>query len=363
MLVELMDDKGNGAPGARLRSEFDRLKSADPFQVLGLAPSADLPAIRWAFLELTKRYHPNRFARETAPVRDVANELFLVIRRAYEVLSDEQKRRTWRERIGSGSTGPQTQPKAIVVPVSAVDPVPAIATPQSAPVVPPLTPRPTPPPAPLDPTEKRRLFEEANRFAEQGNWAEARRIYDRLSRGTMPPISSSPPPLAAPSKRPSTPPLGLPRVPTAALPPPPLAAPPAAAPVSFKPRATGTPGQVGTPGGVRPGTDVNAVLEQAKNRTLRFDEAHKLFVQGDYQAAREAFHKIAAEDPQTKKYRVYLSYAWGLEHRAAGRLDEAIKELERAVGLEPSHADIRKDLERTREMKKGGGLFSKLFGR
>ena len=95
-----------------------------------------------------------------------------------------------------------------------------------------------------------------------------------------------------------------------------------------------------------------------------YEEAMRLFAQGHYGEAREAFQRIAAEEPQAKKYRVYVYYAGGLEHRAAGRIDDAIKELERAVFLEPELAEARRDLEKTRELKKsGGGLFAKLFGR
>src|SRR5262245_38124536 len=101
-----MTDQTIGGLGVRLRQEYERLKLADPFLVLGVAPSADGPAIRWAFLELTKRYHPNRFARDPADVRELVNEVFLLIRRAYDVLSDDQRRRTWRDRVTSGRTGP-----------------------------------------------------------------------------------------------------------------------------------------------------------------------------------------------------------------------------------------------------------------
>ena len=133
--------------------------------------------------------------------------------------------------------------------------------------------------------------------------------------------------------------------------------------VSFRPPApapSGTPSQ-GVP--KRP-SDVGAVLEQARSRTQRFDEALRLFTQGHYREAREAFHRLATEDSQQKRYRVYLSYAMGLEHREAGRIDDAVKELERAVFLDPDLAEARRDLDKTRELKKtGGGLFSKLFGR
>jgi len=370
-----MTGKGTGGADVRLRQELERLKFADPFLVLGVAPSADAPAIRWAFLELTKRYHPNRFARERQEVRELANEVFLLVRRAYDVLSNEDRRRTWRDRVNSGRTGPSTQTPPIPVPPipregerAPRDTARSFATPPSAPRLdmPPIvgsrfrpptapsgSPAPVPPqaiPAPVaaQSSEKRRLFEEANKLMEQGRYAEARQVYDRVSRTAAP--TGSAPALAAPGLKPPTKP------PTK---------PPAGDAISFRPppqapAPSGTPSQ-GVP---RRQSEVDAVLEQARGRTQRFDEATRVFQRGEYPEAREAFQRLAAEDPQNKKYRVYLYYAWGLEHRAAGRIDEALRELERAVFLEPELAEARRDLDKTRELKKaGGGLFSKLFGR
>jgi tetratricopeptide (TPR) repeat protein len=234
-----------------------------------------------AFLQRVKRYHPQRFARETREVRTLANELFLLIRRAYDLLANDQKRQAWRERIGKGQVAPTTQVNPIV------------------------------PPAP-----SAKVIERATRAA--------------TAAPAGAPLSAPSPPRPAgnpPRREPATPPA-----------------------VSFR----GRPRNI---------TDVNAVLEQAKTRGQRFEEAQRLLAQGQWQAAREAFHKIAAEDSQSRRYRSYLSYARGLEHRACGRIDEAIKELERAVALDSEVPEFRNDLDKTREMKKGGGLFSKIFGR
>jgi curved DNA-binding protein CbpA len=278
-----MDQKGTGEAGSRLRTEYDRVRDADPFQVLGLTPNAELTEVRIAFLQRVKRYHPQKFARETRETRALANELFLLIRRAYDVLCNDQKRQGWRERIGTGQVAPTTQVNPIV------------------------------PPAP-----SKKVIERATRAATTAPAAA--------------PLSAPSPPRPAgnpPRREPATPPA-----------------------VSFRGRS-------------RHITDVNAVLEQAKTRGQRFEEAQRLLAQGQWQAAREAFQKIATEDSQSRRYRSYLCYARGLEHRACGRIEEAIKELERAVALDPDGeaAEFRNDLDKTREMKKGGGLFSKIFGR
>jgi tetratricopeptide (TPR) repeat protein len=108
---------------------------------------------------------------------------------------------------------------------------------------------------------------------------------------------------------------------------------------------------------------VQALLEAAKTRTRRFDDAQISMAQGRYREAREALQRLAAEDPATKKFRVQLHLATGLEHRAAARFDEAIRELERAVALDPECADAAEALRRLQEQKRSGGFLSKLFGR
>lgn len=94
-----------------LSSEIDSLRRLNPFQVLGLGYEASDTDVRAAFAELTKRYHPDRFARyQSAEPRRLAAEIFILIRDAYRKLGDAQTRATTLAAIGR--TG---DPRAIPV--------------------------------------------------------------------------------------------------------------------------------------------------------------------------------------------------------------------------------------------------------
>ncbi len=76
-----------------LIAELGALRRLNPFQVMGVGYDADAAAVRAAFAELTKRYHPDRFTRYTSTeVRQLAAEIFIVIRDAYRRLSDDSSR-------------------------------------------------------------------------------------------------------------------------------------------------------------------------------------------------------------------------------------------------------------------------------
>lgn len=303
--------------GAWLRAELTRLKAADPFQVLGVSPAVDGPAVRTAYLALTKRFHPNRFALEQPDTLALANEVFLLVRRAYETLIDNDKRNALRDKLA---------PAAPVAPA-------ARATTQQGPIVPATRlPAPESPLAPLD---------------------------DAHPAATAKPVTklpAGPPPAAAPAKSadltPSQVPVGPPPARVATVP---------ANPAPPPRQAPGT----GPNAPPKAAAEVQAMLESARTRGQRFDEAHRLLAQGKYRAAREALFQIAAEDPQNKRFRVALALAWGLEHHADGRLDEALRELERAVSIEPENQDAQAALKRVQDekKKKGTGLFGKLFGK
>lgn len=84
-----------------LSSEIDSLRRLNPFQVLGLGYEAGDLDVRAAFAELTKRYHPDRFARyQSAEPRRLAAEIFILIRDAYRKLGDPQTRATTLAAIG-----------------------------------------------------------------------------------------------------------------------------------------------------------------------------------------------------------------------------------------------------------------------
>lgn len=63
------------------------------YEILGISSSADALAIKKAYRELVKKYHPDKNTSEEAKIR------FAEIQKAYEVLSDEKKRADY-DRIG-----------------------------------------------------------------------------------------------------------------------------------------------------------------------------------------------------------------------------------------------------------------------
>jgi hypothetical protein len=96
-----------------LEAEAESLRKLNPFLVLGLGYEATDADVRHAFGELTKRYHPDRFARyQSARLRQIAAEIFILIRDAYRKLADEKSRQqvaaTLRPRIPNR---PQSEPR------------------------------------------------------------------------------------------------------------------------------------------------------------------------------------------------------------------------------------------------------------
>ena len=87
----------------------------DYYEVLGVTRTANAEEIRRAHRKLALQYHPDRNKEKSAPTR------FAEIQQAYEVLSDEDKRKRYDEFIriggtteafaaGAGGTGPAGGP-------------------------------------------------------------------------------------------------------------------------------------------------------------------------------------------------------------------------------------------------------------
>ena len=78
---------------AALSQELESLRKLNPFQVLGVGYETGDTEIRAAFGALTKRYHPDRFARyESSEARRVAAEIFILIRNAYQRIENPESR-------------------------------------------------------------------------------------------------------------------------------------------------------------------------------------------------------------------------------------------------------------------------------
>ena len=72
------------------------MRSKNYYQILGVRRDANAEEIRKAFRELALRFHPDRNVGNLQE----AEERFEEINEAYEVLSDEQKRRQYDRLIG-----------------------------------------------------------------------------------------------------------------------------------------------------------------------------------------------------------------------------------------------------------------------
>ena len=131
-----------------LVSEAESLKKLNPFLVLGVGYEAGDAEVRAAFGELTKRYHPDRFARYESPeLRQVAAEIFILIRDAYRRLGDAAARAQALQSLGKPAPAPRAIPAPLRAP-SSLSPPPSRAT-QRVPVVPVV---PGAPAAPMLPT-------------------------------------------------------------------------------------------------------------------------------------------------------------------------------------------------------------------
>lgn len=93
-----------------LTAEAESMKKLNPFLVLGVSYEVTDAEVRAAFGELTKKYHPDRFARyESTQLRQVAAEIFILIRDAYRKLGDPTSR---GQTLAALNKGPVRTPAA-----------------------------------------------------------------------------------------------------------------------------------------------------------------------------------------------------------------------------------------------------------
>src|SRR4051812_31464740 len=83
------------------------METKNLYNVLGLSRDASQNDIRKAHRKLVRRYHP-----DANPEDPRAEERFKEIQQAYEVLSNEKKRREYDERLRTASRGRSGRPRA-----------------------------------------------------------------------------------------------------------------------------------------------------------------------------------------------------------------------------------------------------------
>ncbi len=84
------------APEAEVSQYLEYLRDLNHYQVLQLDPDCDQAEVRSSYYRLMRHYHPDRFMSETSPsTREQLKEIFRILTRAYETLSDTQSRREY----------------------------------------------------------------------------------------------------------------------------------------------------------------------------------------------------------------------------------------------------------------------------
>lgn len=82
---------------AELTALLERLGHPSPFHKLGIGRDATEDEIRSAYMRLAKETHPDRYAAASQAARDLAEQAFREVTRAYELLSDPARLASYRE--------------------------------------------------------------------------------------------------------------------------------------------------------------------------------------------------------------------------------------------------------------------------
>lgn len=317
-----------------LEAEADSLRRLNPFLVLGIGYETTDADVRAAFGELTKRYHPDRFARYQSPkLRQLAAEIFILIRDAYRRLADPDGRAQVIAGIGAKTPArPQTPVRGTPIPTGQTGKIPRLAVPPVAAVPPPLPP---PPPAPraerAAPGVHDAPTNPSPKSVELANTHLARN--SDLGRDD----------LAVPIEEPKSGP--IPTIPDG------KAAPARAKSGPIRVPAATTAGPVTTPSGE--GDPAEAAALEA------------LVEQGKASEALERYRLLTRKFPGQRAYRAGIELCEGLRALEARDRLEAAQRFEAALELDPSNERAARELAEMRRQatNERKGLLSRLMGK
>ncbi len=107
------EDPADDGPLAELRQLYKRLRRQDHFEVLGVPRDADGGAIRKAYFQLAKTYHPDRYSGQSDKAYQFAESIFAIIGEAHEVLSNESRRTDYLHKLEHGDDDAETEQAAL----------------------------------------------------------------------------------------------------------------------------------------------------------------------------------------------------------------------------------------------------------
>jgi tetratricopeptide (TPR) repeat protein len=311
---------------AALEAEVRGLRAMNPFQVLGVPYDAEDQSVRLAFVELSKRYHPDRFARfESERGRALASEVFMAVRDAYRRIGDPRGRALVRAQIGNRTT------RRDATPIFGV-PVARVSTPVQGVRLPPSGERdPAAPIAPIEPERSGQPHAAPSR--PQPPRAPAHDARARPGAGA--------PTTSAASRTESIVTFHRSELPTGL-------------------NAEDLFSDLGEPPRTSRGSEPVRLDGPPAARA-----ASELLDAGRYEEALAAYDGELRANPTDRSARAGRELAFGLKLAAAGDRDRAIQHLEAALEIEPLSERTAHELNRIRravtESRKG--LLSKLLGR
>ncbi len=164
-----------------LWQELTTMSKMNPFQLLGLPHTATDSEIRTVFGTLSKKYHPDRFARyESFEIHELANEVFMLLRDAYRDVSNAASRKKVLGKLNPGASRPPAVTKKIA---PKVDDAPTVRPSGGAAVK-------TPPPAEAAPEAGDDRIAAGLKMLEQGEFKMALRIFSIEARKDGPCIEA-----------------------------------------------------------------------------------------------------------------------------------------------------------------------------
>ncbi len=87
----------------RLAQEIAALRRKNHFEVLGVKQETGPEELRRAYLDLAKRYHPDKhYGSASAEVRELAAQIYHLVSSAYETLSDDEDRARYLVELAAG---------------------------------------------------------------------------------------------------------------------------------------------------------------------------------------------------------------------------------------------------------------------
>lgn len=94
-----------------IREKAESIENANFYQVLGVEPGADPSVIQSAFLQLAKRWHPDRLPAALADLKPLATRIFARMTEAHQILTNPRNRAEYDKLSAGGGNSDDEQRK------------------------------------------------------------------------------------------------------------------------------------------------------------------------------------------------------------------------------------------------------------